>query len=112
MSDARSTSRYAALLLGGSMLVVGALVASGIHAARSSAAAVATEAPIAAAVEQADFERWASDSEESDGKLIGEIQHNGKTIELRQLPEGARPDQASHDFVPDEDMTGQSESSR
>lgn len=112
MPDARSTSRYAAFLLGGSVLVAGALVASGIHAARSSAAAEATEVPVAAAVDQAEFQRWAGDSEETDGKLIGEIQRNGKTIELRQLPEGARPDPASHGFAPDEDMTDQSESSR
>lgn len=112
MPDARSTSRYAAFLLGGSVLVAGALVASGIHAARSSAPAEATEAPITATGDQGEFQTWAGDGEEADGKLIGEIQHNGKTIELRQLPEGARPDQASHDFVPDEDMTGQSESSR
>lgn len=109
MSDARSTSRYAALLLGGSVLVVGTLVASGMHAAKSSAAAQATDAPAAASADQAEFQAWASANDEADGKLIGEIQRNGKTIELRQLPEGAQVDQDNPDLAPDEAMTDQNE---
>jgi hypothetical protein len=112
MSDARSTSRYAALLLGGSVLVVGALIASGVNSAKSSVSAQATDAPAAAGADQAAFQEWAGSGDEADGKLIGEIQRNGKTVELRQLPEGAQVDPDDSDLAPDSVMTDQNEPSR
>lgn len=114
MSDARSTYRYAALLLGGSVLVVGALIASGIHGTSAAVSAEETGAPVAARANSPEFEKWAADSDEVDGKgrLIGEIERNGKMVELRQLPDGTGPEQPDHDLAPDEAVADQNEPAR
>ncbi len=101
MSDARSTYRFALLLLGGSVLVAGALIANGM----SSRSAVPVEpegaaAEAAAALpEQSAFEKWAAEGDAADGKgrLIGEIERDGKMVELRQLPDGVSVDQMKAD---------------
>lgn len=92
MAESRSTYRYAALLLVGSVLAVAALVVSGIENADAPAAEASTVAT-ATRTEDADFRKWADDGdvEEGKGRLIGEIEHNGQMVELRELPPGADP---------------------
>lgn len=103
MSDARSTYRFAVLLLSGSVLVVGALIASGMN--NRSAIPLEPEGAAAEAAaalpEQSAFEKWAAEGDASDGKgrLIGEIERDGKMVELRQLPEGVSVDQMKADQV-------------
>lgn len=92
MAETRSTYRYAAMLLVGSVLAVAALVVTGLESAKSPAAQATTIADSAPA-DDTDFRRWAADSEDVDGKgrLIGEIERNGKMVELRELPPGVDP---------------------
>lgn len=103
MSDARSTYRFAVLLLGGSVLVVGALIANGMNSgANVSSEPEGAAAEAAAALpEQSAFEKWAAEGDVADGKgrLIGEVERDGKMVELRQLPEGVSVDQMKADQV-------------
>jgi hypothetical protein len=92
MAETRPTYRYAAMLLVGSVMAVTALVVTGLESARTPAAQATASAEIVPA-DDTDFRRWAADSEDVDGKgrLIGEIERNGKMVELRELPPGADP---------------------
>lgn len=93
MAESRSTYRYAALLLVGSVLAVAALVITGIDNADAPAAEASTLAT-ATRTDDADFKKWADDGDVADGKgrLISEIERNGQMVELRELPPGADPD--------------------
>jgi hypothetical protein len=116
MSDARSTYRLAALLLGASVLAVGSLVVSGYDRAHTEAAAATESAPDT--VDPADrgqspsFEKWAEDSDEADGKgrLIGEIERDGKMVELRQLPDAPGAEEPTQDSPADDTTPDQGES--
>lgn len=113
MSDARSTYRYAVLLLGGSVLVVGALIASGLSSKASAPAQadIATAENAAALQGQSAFEKWADEGEMAEGKgrLIGEVELDGKMVELRQLPDGVEPGQPDQDLPADEVAAGRGE---
>ncbi|MBB4612818.1 hypothetical protein [Novosphingobium taihuense] len=93
MAETKSTYRFAAMLLVGSVLAVAALVVTGLEKAK----APSDQASIAATVAKADdedFRKWADEGDVADGKgrLIGEIEHNGKMVELRELPRNVDPD--------------------
>lgn len=114
MSDPRSTYRYAALLLGASVLVVGALIATGISDANSAPSASVTDAAAdLAQPNQSAFAAWADEGDEADekGRLIGEIERDGKMVELRQLPEGVTPERINQDLPADESAPDRGDSS-
>lgn len=113
MSAARSTHRYAVFLLCGSLLVVSAVIANEIYGAAAvpQAGDSATGEAAALAPDQPAFDKWVHDSESADGKgrLIGEIERDGKIVELRQLSEGPQADQGSPDMPPEESAPDQGE---
>lgn len=113
MSDARSTYRYAVFLLGGSVLVVSALIASGLSSKASAPAQaeIATGENGEALQRQSAFEKWADEGEmaEVKGRLIGEVELDGKMVELRQLPEGVEPGHPDQDLPADEVAAGRGE---
>lgn len=113
MSDARSTYRYAAMIAGGSVLVVGAVIVSNMDSAKTAPSADSTSAAEARQPDESAFAQWADDdSADGKGRLIGEIERDGKMVELRQLPDGAGPEQAGQDLPPDELAPDQSAPSR
>ncbi|MGV3513257.1 MAG: hypothetical protein ACO1OX_14745 [Novosphingobium sp.] len=111
MSDPRATYRYAALLLGASVLVVGTLIVTGISSTGSSPSADAASAADPGQSNQSAFAAWAEadDTADEKGRLIGEIERNGKMVELRQLPEGVEPERIDQDLPADESAPDRSQ---
>ena len=67
MSDARSTYRYAAMIAGGSVLVVGAVIVSNMDSAKTAPSADSTSAAEARQPDESAFAQWADD-DSADGK--------------------------------------------